>query len=176
MRIFLDLDGVLTDFPTAFNKFYNCSIPFEKFSDLQPETGKTTIEIDGELTREFWATLPWLPTGKRVLRLIEKYYGRYNICLLSFPSFNPEGASGKIEWIKKNLPDYSNKFLLGGAKHFCANSNSILFDDKEKNIYEFNRAGGLGILVPAPYNRLKDKDILKYLDEQIQALPKIILS
>ncbi|MBE3095121.1 MAG: hypothetical protein IMZ52_08830 [Actinobacteria bacterium] len=172
MKCFLDIDGVLTDFPTAMNRYLGTSVPPDQFGDvnLPNALGMTIPELDTKLDAPFWENLPWLPTGRTVLELVEDYFGRDNICLFSFPSYNSEGATGKIDWIKKNLPDYSNRFLLGTLKYFCASPTTVLLDDKEKNIREFKHAGGLGVVVPAPWNSLKDKDVIAYLYEQLSIM------
>jgi len=170
MKCFLDIDGVLTDFPRAANKFFGRNIPFEKFGvpSFPSEMGMSIQEIDSHFTKYFWANLPWLPTGKQVLALVEKYFGKENICLFTFPSHNSDAASGKVLWIKKSVPQYRDRFLIGTLKYFCANENTILIDDKESNIEEFRQAGGSGILVPAPWNCLANEDVIKYLEEQLQ--------
>jgi len=130
----------------------------------------TIPELDAKLGKDFWQNLPWLPTGRKVLTLVEDYFGRDNVCLFSFPSYNPEGATGKILWIRKNLPDYTNRFLLGTLKYFCANPNIVLLDDKEKNVREFKQYGGLAIQVPTLGNQLRDADVLDYLDERLSLM------
>jgi len=172
LKCFLDIDGVLTDFPTAMNAYLGLSIPVSKFNDIDlvDELDMTIPELDAKLGKDFWEHLPWLPTGRAVLSTVEKYFGRDNICLFSFPSYNPEGATGKILWIRKNLPDYTNRFLLGTLKYFCANSNAILIDDKEKNVREFKQNGGLAIQVPTQGNELKDCDVLDYLNERLSLM------
>jgi len=172
LRCFLDIDGVLTDFPTAMNTYLNMNIPVEKFNDreLVNEVGISIPELDSKLGKDFWENLPWLPTGRNVLDLVEDYFGRENVCLFSFPSYNPEGAFGKILWIRKNLPDYSNRFLLGTLKYFCASPNTILLDDKEKNIREFKRNEGLAVLVPAPWNKLAGQDVIRHLKNKFDEI------
>lgn len=176
MRCFLDIDGVLTDFPRAANKFFNRNIPFERFNipNFTSEMGMPIQEIDSQFTRYFWSNLPWLPTGKSLLALVEACFGKENVCLFTFPSYNSEAASGKVMWIMKNLPQYRDRFLIGTVKHFCASINTILIDDKESNIEKFEQAGGLGILVPAPWNCLASENVIEYVDNQLTSIRSLI--
>lgn len=156
IRCFVDIDGVLTDFPRAYNERFGLNIPLKKFTEEQfpIEVGKSIEQIDAELDKEFWANLPWLPWGRSIMTLLEAYFGRQNICLLSFPSYTPDGPAGKMQWIYENIIQYRMRFILATNKRFCAGPNAVLFDDKPRNVEEFKNAGGQAILVPAPWNHL----------------------
>ena len=159
MKVFCDMDGVLTDFPRAYNErrrhLGKEPIPLEKFNeqDFPNAVGDLAWRIDAELDYHFWADLPWMPHGLDFLILIEKLFGPQNICLLSFPSHNAEtGAAGKVAWVRRELPQYEMRLLLAMDKRFCASRDAILFDDKPRNAEEFTAAGGWGCVVPAPWN------------------------
>ena len=173
MKIFCDIDGVLTDFPRAYNERYNLSIPLEQFNEEQfPQAvGKDARQIDEDLDFDFWSNLPWMPYGRRFLELLESLFGAEHICLLSFPSYSPDGPRGKIEWVKRELPQYEMRLILAMDKRFCASPDAILFDDKPRNVAEWNQAGGRGILVPAPWNRrIYDQQIMDDFKRYIKVL------
>ena len=71
---------------------------------------------------------------------------------MSFVNVDTGWVVGKINWIDKNMPEYSRRYLIGPAKQFCAGPDSILVDDSNKNIEDFAEAGGNVILVPRPWN------------------------
>jgi hypothetical protein len=158
MKVFCDIDGVLTDFPRAFNEYTGYNIPIEDFAEdkFQVAVGKTLPEIDAKLDFGFWANLPWTKTGRQFLNFLEWTWGHENICLLSFPSYSPEGPSGKVAWVKKELPGYAMRLILATDKRFCAGPDTILFDDRPRNVAEFKAAGGSAVLVPTPWNRMKN--------------------
>jgi len=118
----------------------------EKLDDLTPE------QFWNSLDRSFWADLDWMPDGQEILRVVEDFFGKDNICLLTSPTLNPESASGKMDWIKRNMPDYSRQFLVGSAKKFCASHDAVLIDDADHNYQSFIKAGGGAVLVPRKWN------------------------
>jgi hypothetical protein len=134
--IYCDLDGVLVDFDHGYQEL----------------TGITTQQADTKgveafwepLTKAgatFWITLKWMPDGKQLWNYIKKY----NPILLSAPSREESSKLGKRVWVKRELPGV--KLILKSAvrKQEYANSNSILIDDRKKNIDQWVAAGGIGI-------------------------------
>jgi len=134
--IYCDLDGVLVDFDRGYQEL----------------TGITTQQADTKgveafwepLTKAgatFWITLKWMPDGKQLWNYIKKY----NPILLSAPSREESSKLGKRVWVKRELPGV--KLILKSAvrKQEYANSNSILIDDRKKNIDQWVAAGGIGI-------------------------------
>jgi len=154
MKIFCDIDGVLTDFPRAFNERYGLDIAYELFGegDFPAFMNKTIEQIDADLDFDFWANLPWTRYGRVFLDCLEWIYGQKNIYLLSFPSYSPAGPAGKIAWVRRELAGYANRLILATDKCSCASGDAILFDDRPRNIREFKAAGGNALLVPAPWN------------------------
>lgn len=157
LKCFLDIDGVLTDFPRAYNERSGLDIAMHDFAEnrFAMTVGKSIHRIDAELDREFWATLPWMPRGRELLGLLEHYFGAANICLLSFPSYSIEGPTGKFDWVRDNLPGYVMRTILATDKRFCAGPGRVLFDDKARNVAEFREGGGHAVLVPAPWNEFE---------------------
>ena len=174
MKCFLDLDGVIVGFDEGVLKVHNIEDPF-----LKPEHkgkwgtedmyGLDPVEFWAPLGEKFWTNLPWTKEGKEILSLVEYEFGYDNICLLTSPCLTKGSVSGKIKWINKNLPTYKKKFLIGFQKHFCANSDTILIDDRDKNVEEFREHGGKAILVPRPWNTQYEQEpsLLTLLDRQI---------
>ena len=74
------------------------------------------------------------------------YIKKYNPILLSAPSRNNESRLGKRMWAKRNLPGVKLILSFANNKKNYANENSILIDDREKNINQWKEAGGIGIL------------------------------
>lgn len=135
--IYCDMDGVLVDFDRGYQEL----------------TGVTTKHADSQgvdtfwepLTKAgaaFWIKLKWMPDGKQLWNYIKKY----NPELLSAPSREESSRLGKRVWVKRELPGV--KLILRSAerKQEFANPTSILIDDREKNIQQWEAAGGIGIL------------------------------
>lgn len=159
MKCFLDLDGVIVDFIGGVCKAHNVPNPWLKKEYKGLWGAEEMFGIDkskfwGIMDEDFWANLEWTKEGKDILALVEDCFGKENVIILTTPCDTEGGVNGKVKWIKKNLPDYSKQFLIGFKKHFCANKNVVLVDDCDKNIIDFRREGGFGVLVPRPWNTL----------------------
>lgn len=161
LRCFLDIDGVLVDFMSAAHRFHGIPYSYKdypyEYGDwdcIPPPTSEmTTQEFWDALNEEFWATIEWMPDGKEILHLVEMIFGVPNVCLLTSPTLLPRCASGKMRWIQREVPEYHRQFLIGPAKGFCANKDTILIDDADHNILSYRKNGGEAILVPRKWNR-----------------------
>jgi hypothetical protein len=151
------MDGVLVDFVKGAKDFYNLDIEVKEWNFIK-HLPMTTDEFWQPLGREFWANLEWMPDGREILDLVEYYFAPVDICLLSTPSFEPGCLAGKVDWINRHMPTYKHRYLLGPAKNFCANKDSILIDDHEANIQEFIQVSGYGLLCPRPWNQFKSSE------------------
>ena len=138
--IYSDMDGVITDFEKRFKDFSNGMEP----RDYENKFGKEKFWelIDVEVGVPFFAGMDWMPDGKTYWNYIKKY----NPILLSAPSRNEESKYGKRIWKKRNMPS-TTKLILTPAwkKQEYASPTSILIDDREKNIEQWQEAGGIGI-------------------------------
>ena len=137
--IYSDMDGVLVDFDKRFKRFSDGIPPTE----YEQKFGKDKFWeiIDGTGVR-FWVGMDWMSDGKQLWNYIKEY----NPTLLSSPSRSNYSRMGKRIWRKRNLP--STKLVLARAanKQNYADPNSILIDDRESNIDQWIKAGGIGIL------------------------------
>ena len=134
------MDGVLVDFENRFKRFSDGISP----KDYEDKYGKEKFWdlIDKKTGVRFWVGMPWMSDGKQLWNYIKNY----NPTLLSSPSRSNSSRMGKRIWRKRNLP--STKLVLAQAakKQNYANPNSILIDDRESNIDQWVKAGGIGIL------------------------------
>ena len=135
--IYCDMDSVLVDFDLGYQEL----------------TGMTTQQADANgveafwepLTKagaKFWITLQWMPDGKQLWDYIKKY----NPILLSAPSREESSKLGKRVWVKRELPGVKLILKYASQKQEYASSTSILIDDRQKNIDQWEAAGGIGIL------------------------------
>ena len=144
--IYCDMDSVLVDFDRGYQEL----------------TGITTQQADANgveafwepLTKagaKFWITLQWMSDGKQLWNYIKKY----NPILLSAPSREESSKLGKRVWVKRELPGVKLILKYAPQKQEYASPTSILIDDRQKNIDEWEAAGGIGILHTSTANTIE---------------------
>jgi hypothetical protein len=148
-KIYCDMDGVLTDFEERFDFFTGMS-PDEYRTKYGEE--KMWNVIDDKVGVPFWAGMKWMSDGRKLWDFLKKY----NPPILSAPSKRSESREGKRQWMNKNLPN--TKLILSRAsdKKNYATKDSILIDDRKKNIDDWINAGGIGILHTSADNTIKE--------------------
>lgn len=163
MKCLLDLDGVLVDFVGGAAKLHGFDPALAVRWDFMADVGLTQNQFWSPLGEDFWANLPWMPDGMRILAIVEKAFGPENVCLLTSPCDTDGCMQGKLRWIRKHLPVYNRRYLMGSAKEFCASRDSLLIDDSDSNTTKFATAGGWGVLVPRPWNVLAGRDPVEWV-------------
>lgn len=159
MNCLLDLDGVLINFIEGWERHHSIKLnkPWPVGVYDMPKVYDFPKEHfwDG-IGEDFWVGLNFMPDAQNIIAIIEAYFPIDKICLISrtpyYEGSHAMGASGKIGWIERHMPQYLDRFLLGPAKHFLATPNNVLIDDWDKNASDFTRCGGHGILYPRLWN------------------------
>jgi hypothetical protein len=156
-RIFLDLDGVVRDWVRGINEYYHIDVKEEEITKwnyltefVMDKLKISEYEFWENQNELFWTGLKFTSEAPELLSYLESI--RIPVFLFSAPTLNNAGWSQN--WIKNNLPQYFNtkQYLIGPVKWVCANPNSLLIDDAEKNIIPWTKAGGIGLLWPKPWN------------------------
>lgn len=169
MIIFVDLDGVLTDFYQAFHKALGIDYNQEKypytlgkydiFEQIASIYNIDSATFDRILNdQDFWKTLPKTKEADEILTICEKF--TQNIILFTNISHKMENAIvGKYLWVKNNYPKYINNILIGSVnKNILSFPGTILIDDCDENINNFNALYGIGILIPRKWNSAYQKE------------------
>jgi hypothetical protein len=142
-KLYLDMDGVLCNFEKRFTDLYGKdalgSRDRKNFTTNWPN-----FIMDGN-----FESLEWFPGGKELLDFIQNETD-WEVEILSSSGgekFHSEVAAQKVMWLcDKGIPYKAN--IVPGRKHKTAYATpeTILIDDTEDIIVNFNAAGGLGIL------------------------------
>ena len=147
-NIFVDMDGVLTNFEGRFEQFAGVT-PDEYIAQKSNQFGKDKAYeqfwdlVDEQVGVRFWAGMPWMPEGEELYKHIKKY----KPTILTSPSRNENSKIGKGVWVKRNMSGVPVKFGYGASgKSKYAGPNNILIDDRTENIQAWKAAGGIGIL------------------------------
>jgi len=139
--LYIDLDGVLTDFKGAFSEVTDVS----SIKDPKKYADKYGNDVFFALLKgygsAFWRDMGWHPDGKKIWSYV-KYK---NPIILSTPivGFRPS-YEGKVAWIRQHLGNVEH--ILSENKEQYATDNAILIDDFERNTSRWVAAGGVGII------------------------------
>jgi 5'(3')-deoxyribonucleotidase len=154
---FLDMDGVLADFNkaahVAHGKPRQTSRSFQQPWDLHLLWGQTEEEFWAPTNSfEFWYNIEKTPEADEIVELAMKTWGVGNIAILTSPSDFGECIHAKREWIKRYYPQFEKRMIYAYSKKFLASPWRVLLDDRERNVDDFNAAGGFAIMVPRLWN------------------------
>lgn len=140
MRLFVDMDGVLTDWKKQYLAFGGQDFISSK-------------DIDWEVTNNFsfWSTMSWMPGGKYFWEGIR----HLNPVVLSSPGHSDFAREGKSFWVRENLGD-SVPLITDSRKGRYADGRSLLVDDMPKFIDPWEENGGLGVLYKDPASAARD--------------------
>lgn len=144
-NIYCDLDGVLVDFNKGYFDLTGNNISGHHYSSPQffAPINKSGVK--------FWNNLEWMSDGKELWSYIEKYSPK----LLSAPTRDHSSIVGKKLWSKRELPGVPLILRSASRKKEFATSDSILIDDRESNVNDWIKAGGIGILHTSTKNTIK---------------------
>lgn len=116
--------------------------------------------------KNFWSTMLWMDDGHELWDGLKKY----DPTILSAPTNHASSVDGKKEWLKNNLPDVP--FIIEQKKEKYADPDSVLIDDREKNIKKWEETGGIGILHKNAKTTLEKLDkIMKSSKKEATEMP-----
>lgn len=160
VEIFLDLDGVVADLRTGMAEAWPSAPTFAGYktpNDPLDPVFETWFHEDirwqeGPVTTvEFWSGLPAYPDAEALLQL------QRDLCICSSPGrleFVAGAAAGKHAWCaRRGLTPHQVILADSRRKHLLAAPNRVLIDDTPQIVDRWNKAGGIGILYPQPWNR-----------------------
>ena len=135
-KIYCDMDGVLADFESGYEELTGIDLKgeFKKGDDFWDP-----IKVAGV---GFWAGLKWMPDGQKLWDYIKPLKPE----ILSAPSREESSRIGKAVWVKYKLPGTKLILRYAKQKQQLATPESILIDDRQINIDQWEAAGGIGIL------------------------------
>lgn len=171
MEIYLDMDGVISDFTAGVCKLLNIKFDPIRYSEtfltglwdytewIKDKFGVEWAYIAEKCSTEhFWSHLPLIPDAYRLHNLLAL---KYKITFLTTPTGDYlKCLYGKKEWLQINNftsfnSERTNHIILmqnGKSKAVYAQPDTVLIDDNDKNVQEFIKGGGKAILVPRPWN------------------------
>ena len=159
--IYLDMDGVCTDFPRAAIKSAGRD-PVKVFAAWERDyAGESEqYEVMGIRAADFWVATnydeafwvdmeeyPWFR------ELYDRLTAITRVCFLSSSGNSPSALSGKLKWLQARLGADFQNHIFTHQKHLLAREGAVLVDDYEFYVQAFRRAGGAAVLFPQIWGR-----------------------
>lgn len=183
------MDGVLVDFVGGLHRALGVSFDpknypylagkYDMFEDLCSRTGGR-VSMDNLYracdSAEFWSGLEWDPMGKEIRTAILVELGSWkDVVICTSPMATPDAWKGKVEWLKKNVPEIRNISITTAPKHLYAKPGHMLIDDKDSNVVRFREHGGAAFLIPQSWNYARERygtdyipDLREFLGRQLR--------
>jgi|APGre2960657404_1045060.scaffolds.fasta_scaffold01854_10 hypothetical protein len=145
--VYLDMDGVLCDFDTAF-------------SEILPELDDKKRFKQAVMEHNIFRKLKPMPDALELLKFVGSLSHVYVEILTSVGTFDEkqghEAKLQKSDWLtRRNIPYKPNFVRTKHEKSKYATPYSILIDDSLGCITPFNEAGGYGILHTSSTDSMK---------------------
>lgn len=155
-NILLDVDGVVADFLNPACKAAGLDLESQPRGqwDVFRASGRDLKDVwDSFDNYEFWRNLPLIDGAPEFVATLRAK--ALSVTFLTSSSWSPDCVKAKREWVNEHFGFNSPMYVgCGGAsKALCAKPNNVLIDDCPRNTDAFEAAGGLGVLVPRPWNR-----------------------
>lgn len=165
MRILLDMDEVLVNFVDGALAAWGVERApvLEHWTpgrwDMVPPLSKALGLAEPMSNNRFWSRLEgdsfWLgleplPWFDDLLQLITNYTDDWHI--VTSPSLCPTSYDGKVKWLKTKFGKSFDRFAITPHKYLFAGPDTVLIDDRDRNIEEFAGAGGIGVVFPSHHN------------------------
>jgi 5'(3')-deoxyribonucleotidase len=142
-KIYLDMDGVLTDFNRRYAELFGENAAGEDRPDKKNSSNWTEFVM----SRQF-ETLDWFTGGKELLKFVDSL--KVPVEILSStagPKYHSEVRIQKTNWLAVNFIFYPANLIPGRrVKRFYSYSGNILIDDTPDVTEEFAQYGGQAIL------------------------------
>ena len=175
MKCFLDLDGVLADFVGGVCKAHNRTC-----YDKPEHLGEFSLEKCWGISAEafwrptnnwdFWFNLEKTPEANAIVELAFSSFGEKNVAILTSPSLDHSCVPAKRAWMEKHYPSLAKGMIFSWGKGVIGGPERVLVDDRDRNVEDWNEAGGCGILVPRPWNKyhLYSHMAFRFVKEEIE--------
>lgn len=165
--IFLDMDGVLFNFPKASCDLHGFDLDtvlsnWKEHDDngknikdkLEKQLGISSKEFWSKIhenSHSFWKNMPKYEWADKLVELCFEYSD--NVEILTSPGHDYHSPSGKREAVRRNFPTLFRYTNIVKNKFRLANPTAVLIDDTEDKLDPFIERGGQGILFPQIWNR-----------------------
>lgn len=172
IKLYVDMDGVLTDFRKAVHKL-GPKAAEGLAEDASPEQKDYMYKKIEDAGVSFWADMPWSQEGEKLWKKLKKF----NPVVLTSPGLFRYAVRGKLNWMNRNLP--GEQIFFSNDKHLYAEPDAILIDDMQTNIGPWRETGGYAIKhknMEDTLQRLKEliknEPVLRCVSAQLKTLSR----
>lgn len=154
----LDMDGVLVDFDKGMKTVFGIDTSHmnKSSADMTPEEKiqkkimYSKLQNNGHI---FWKHLDPMPQAFDLFNFVKENYDWYILTAYT-TSGKEDCVDGKIHWVKNFLnitPSNDNFICIRSVEkqdyvsHKAESKQSILIDDRIRNIHQWQEKGGIGI-------------------------------
>lgn len=145
--LYLDLDGVLVNFNKGYYQLTG-TMPEDAYKKNRKSASNAFLDVGPK----FWLGLEWTSGGPEIwAEAMHMFDNVYILSSMGTIDLNRGKVveTGKKDWIKKFIPGFPlERVLVVAGRHLkqgYARPNSILVDDMEETIQQWNAKGGIGI-------------------------------
>lgn len=158
MKIFCDVDGVLSNFVLGASRLFNQDYEellkrwprghydMEDVLGISRDAFFDTISATGE---HFWTTLPAYDHAREFYDFCTNLGPTY---ILSAPTRDPGSLAGKVRWLQNMFGPKFRNYVITMNKELCARETHVLIDDHEVNVKKFRSHDGHAVLWPTLHN------------------------
>jgi 5'(3')-deoxyribonucleotidase len=153
------MDGVVTDFATAYIKTFN--------RNVSTDDSFTVTEMCKTEPR-FFLTIPVLQRGKELYDRLAK---KYNVIFLTTAMDElPYCRADKVTWLKQNICPEPTVIFSASKSDYANSEKDILVDDMSHNLESFYENGGTAI----DFTKMTNDEILAKIAEVLNPQAEII--
>lgn len=154
-ELYVDLDGVMADLDKHVRQITGKT--FLQLRDEAPSRNGFELFVANERAQghSVFDQLDMMPDAELLWNYVVKYHP--NILTATGKPHEPAKAE-KIRWTHENLDGFDQIYAVpsGVDKYHFAAPNRILIDDSVKNVDDWNRSGGKGILHTSAANTIAE--------------------
>lgn len=148
-HLYLDMDGVQADFFLQWAKMFGFK-NYREMGDVAAQTANIMklVNKGDEFVEEFFATLPMLSGGAKLLAFLHQNKIPYTILSAPLRHRYESSTAGKRRWLDRHTPGVSQDAIFTSDKHKYAVKGgrpNVLVDDHGEKIAKWQAKGGIGI-------------------------------
>lgn len=152
LKVYVDMDGVLTDFNKKIKE-----ITGSNPSELKASKLWTQVHIYNQDVEPFFESLDLMSDALQLWNFVISNFA--NVEILTATGTTPrDAAQQKVRWADKNLPNkvVVNTVRKSSEKAAFATPKSVLIDDRPHSIDPWLEAQGIGILHTSASESIKE--------------------